>query len=358
MAILKKLSMLGGCLHMKKRKWTLQEQSHFLKRTGELLSRGYPLSEAIESLSFQLPHKKKAEVSQCLSDLKEGYPFYQILANLNFNQNLIGYVYFAEQHGGLANAFQDGSEMMLKRNSDFEKLKKILFYPVFLILITGILFVFVEKLILPRFSSLFISMKLKPNFFTQIIYVFGDTMPFIFASLGMLCAIILGYYFFRFRNFSQIKRKKLLASLPLVGSFIKLFYTHYFSVQLSYLLAGGLSVHEALRLFEKNFKQPLYKELGEEIKKNLRKGERLEDIIAIFPFFEKEFSHIIRHGQKNGKLDQELFFFSRHCLNLLEERTEKLLKTVQPCLYMFIGFLIVAMYLAVLLPMFHLLEGI
>lgn len=342
---------------MKKHKWTLQEQSHFLKRIGELLSRGYPLSEAIESLSFQLPHKMKAEISQCLADLKEGYPFYQILSNLNFNQNLIGYVYFAEQHGGLAHAFQDGSEMMLKRNSDFEKLKKLLVYPVFLILITVILFVFVEKLILPRFSSLFISMKLKPNFFTKIIYVFGDIMPFILAGVGVLTTVILCYYFFKFRNYSQISQKKLLVSIPLAGSFFKLFYTHFFSAQLSYLLAGGLSVHEALRLFEKNNTQPLYQELGEEMKGNLRKGERLEEIIAIFPFFETELTHIIRHGQKNGKLDQELYFFSRHCLNLLEERTEKLMKTVQPCLYLFIGFLIVSMYLAVLLPMFHLLEG-
>ncbi len=349
--------MSGGCLNMIKCKWSLQEQCQFLKRMGELLTRGYPLSEAIESLLFQLPNQKKVELSQGLADLREGYPFYQVLAKLRFNQHLVGYVYFAEQHGGLAAAFQDGSEMMLKRNRDFEKLKKLFVYPLFLIFITAVLFIFVERIILPRFSSLFISMSLKPNFFTKVVSTFGEMIPYVTIGIFILFLLLLCYYFYRFRHFSQIKQKKILVSIPMIGIFFKLFYTHYFSVQISYLLAGGLSVHEALSLFENNEKQPLYKELGQELKHGLRKGERFEDILISYPFFEGELAHIIRHGQKNGKLDQELFFFSRYCLSLLEDKTEKLLKTVQPCLYLFIGFLIVSMYLAVLLPMFHLLEG-
>ncbi|MFO1443482.1 type II secretion system F family protein [Bacillus sp. Bva_UNVM-123] len=342
---------------MNKNKWTLHEQSLFLKRTGELLIRGYPLSEAIESISFQLPKKKKAEMSQSLADLREGYPFHQVLANLKFNHHLIGYVYFAEQHGGLAAAFQEGSEMMLKRQGDFEKLKKLLVYPLFLILMTAILFTFVDHLILPRFSSLFTSMKLKPNFFTKVVYIFGDIIPYVLAGCGIMFLAILFFYIFKFRKYSQIKQKQVLVSFPVFGDFLRLFFTHYFSIQLSYLLTGGLSIHEALRLFENNDKQPFYKQLGEEIKQGLKRGEGLEEILITFSFFERELTHIIRHGQKNGKLDSELYFFSRHCLNLIEEKTEKLLKTVQPCLYVFIGFLIVSMYLAVLLPMFHLLEG-
>lgn len=349
--------MTGGCSIMKKRKWTLQEQSLLLKRTGELLARGYPLSEAIESISFQLPQKKKLEVRKSLAVLREGYPFYQILSNLKFNQHLIGYVYFAEQHGGLANAFREGSDMMLKRNGDFEKLKKLLVYPLLLIFITAILFVFVENLILPRFSSLFTSMKLEQNFFTKVVYLFGDIVPFFVVGGMILLLTLLCYYFFHFRKIPQIKQKNILVKIPVLGEFFRLFYTHYFAIQMSYLLAGGLSIHEALRLFQHNDKQPFYKELGEAMTIGLKRGDGLENILAVFPFFDKELATIIRHGQANGKLDSELHFFSKYCLSLLEEKTEKLLKIVQPCLYMLIGFLIVSMYLAVLLPMFHLLEG-
>lgn len=342
---------------MRRHKWSLQEQSQFLKRTGELLSRGYPLSEAIESILFQLPRKKKIEVSECLSDLREGYPFYQILSKLQFNQHLIGYVYFAEQHGGLAHAFQEGSEMMLKRDKDFEKLKKLLVYPSLLILITCILFIFVDYIILPRFTSLFSSMKLKANFFMNVVSFMGNIMPYLLGLFALFSAVLFCYYLLIFRRNSHVKQKSMLVSIPVAGAFLKLFYSHYFSIQISYLLSGGLSIHEALSMFEKNKKQPLYQELGTRIKENLRRGERLEDILKGYSFLEKELPQIIRHGQKNGKLDQELAFFSKHCLMLIEERSEKLLKTIQPILYSIIGLMIVFMYLAVLLPMFNLLEG-
>ncbi|KAF0818408.1 MULTISPECIES: competence type IV pilus assembly protein ComGB [unclassified Cytobacillus] len=342
---------------MEKHKWTIQEQGLFLKNTGELLSRGYPLSEALESLVHQLPSKRKHEITECLSQLREGFPFYQILATMNFNKNLIGYVFFAEQHGGLASAFLEGSEMVLRKGKDIEKLKKLMAYPIFLMLITAFLFIFVDNVLLPRFSSLFVSMQLQPNFFTKAVYLFGDFLPLLFLILVCSLAGLLIYYCARFRKLSPIQQKRILVRVPAAGHFLRLYYTHFFAVQLSYLLNGGLSIHEALSLFEKNDKQPFYSALGKAVKIKLREGNKLEDILMSFPFFEKELANIIRHGQKNGRLDQELTFFSRHCLRKMEENTEKLLKIIQPTLYMFIGFLIVSMYLAVLLPMFHLLEG-
>ncbi|MBN8200464.1 MULTISPECIES: competence type IV pilus assembly protein ComGB [Bacillaceae] len=342
---------------MQKHKWTIQEQGLFLKNTGELLSRGYPLSEALESLMHQLPPKRKHEISQCLSQLKEGFPFYQILADMNFNKNLIGYVYFAEQHGGLASAFLEGSEMVLRKGKDIEKLQKLMAYPIFLMFITAFLFVFVDKVLLPRFSSLFVSMHLQPNFFTKAVYLIGDLLPLFILIVLVVLVTLLIYYFFRFRKLSPIQQKKVMVKIPAGGHFLRLYYTHFFAVQLSHLLNGGLSIHEAFSLFEKNDKQPFYSALGEAVKIKLREGNRLEDILMRYPFFERELANIIIHGQKNGRLDQELSFFSSHCLKKLEEKTEKLLKMIQPILYIFIGFLIVSMYLAVLLPMFHLLEG-
>jgi competence protein ComGB len=166
------------------------------------------------------------------------------------------------------------------------------------------------------------------------------------------------YYFFVFRKVSILKQRAILVRIPIAGRILKLLFTHYFSVQLSFLLAGGISVFEALILFEKNHRQPFYSRLGMVIKQKLLTGEKLESILASFPFFEKEFPMIIKHGQENGKLEQELLFFSEHCMVNMEERIEKSLKMIQPMLYLFIGLLVVSMYLAILLPMFKLLEGI
>jgi competence protein ComGB len=349
---------MKGSFMMKQRKWSMMEQATFLKRIGELLARGYPVAEAMESVSFQLSPSKKTALADCLVDLKKGLNFHEVLANLGFHRDLIGYVYFAEQHGSFADALLEGSGLALRKAKDMHSLLKLLQYPLILIMITGFLFIFVEKMLLPKFTSLFTSMNLEANFFTKVVYGFGRFFPIaIFVSVVFIAFLGL-YYWFIFRKISVLQQKSLLTHLPFIGNLLKLLYTHYFSTQLSFLLSGGISFSEALLLFEANNNQPFYSELSKQIKLKLVTGEHLESILKSFTFFEKEFPLIVKHGQENGKLEQELLFYSKHCIVLLEEKVEKSLKTIQPILYLFIGFLVVSMYLAILLPMFHLMDGI
>lgn len=343
---------------MNHHKWPVSEQASFLKRTGELLARGYPIAEAIESIALQLSTKRKEELYECLIELKKGSPFHVVLYNLDFNKDLIGYVYYAEQHGSFADALLDGSELALLKDRDRQKLIKLLQYPVLLILITGLLFIFIESTLLPRFTSLFSSLGLKANFFMNVIYAFDGYFPIIMGAVLVIFSLTLVYYYFVFRKLSILLQRSQLVKIPIIGKLLKLQFTHYFSIQLSFLLSGGISISEALFLFEENFRQPFYSCIAKEIKNRLVTGEKLETILVDYTFFEKEFPMIVKHGQENGRLDQELLFFSKHCVINMEESIEKNLKTIQPILYLFIGFLVVSMYLAILLPMFHLLDGI
>jgi competence protein ComGB len=302
--------------------------------------------------------KRKVELKNCLTDLKKGLSFHDGLTNLGFHEDLIGYVYFAEQHGSFAEALLEGSKLVLKKDQDKQKLVNLLQYPLLLIIITGFLFIFVENSLLPRFTTLFKSMNLEENLFTKIIYTFGRYFPITLVILFIGILFTITYYFTIFRRISILHQKLQLVRIPLVGHTLRLMYTHYFSVQLSFLLSGGLSVSEALRIFESNTNQPFYCQLGKEIRLKLITGETLESIINSFTFFEKEFAIIVKHGQENGKLEQELYFYSRHCIALVEEMIEKRLKTIQPLLFIFVGLLVVSMYLAILLPMFHLMDGI
>lgn len=341
---------------MMSKKWTITEQARFLKLIGELLERGYPLSEAIESLKFQ-HWKQKGDLFRCLQYLKEGYTFSEILSQLHFKEYLVGYVFFAEQHGGMTEALKEGSEIATKRQHDLDKLIKLLTYPILLFLITVMLFVVIDTILIPRFTQLFHTLQIETNLFSKLITTIGNALPLsFFIGFGLSIALLV-YYFYYFRKYEPEKQKKLLVKLPLIGPFLRLMYTHFFASQLSHLLSGGISINEACQLFEKNHDQPFYQQIGIAIKTKLVMGEQLTDILANLTYFEADMVHIVAHGQKNGRLDKELFFYSRHCLQLAENKMERWLKLIQPVLYSIIGLLIVSMYLAILLPMFKLLEG-
>ncbi|PLR99927.1 competence type IV pilus assembly protein ComGB [Bacillus sp. T33-2] len=343
---------------LRKNNWPVEEQARFLKRTGELLSRGYPLAEALESMSFYLSSHRKTEIRKCLDQLKEGYPLSQIVADLKFNRDLVSYIYFAETHGGLAEAIVEGSNLVLKRENDMKKMLRLASYPLFLIIFTGVLLFFVDEVLLPKFMSLFKNMNLEPNFFTSVVISASAATPIIFSAILCLCAASFVYYTVVFKRFHPLIQRQKLVKLPVVGKLLRLLYTHFFSIQLSYLFSGGLSVYDALKVFEKNRNVPFAAALGTEINRTLAAGQQLDYIISTFPFFEEEFCRIVKHGQENGKLDQELYFYSRHCLSQLEERTEKGIKILQPALYSFIAVMIISLYLAILLPMFRLMDGI
>ncbi|NRD80740.1 type II secretion system F family protein [Bacillus sp. BRMEA1] len=343
---------------MKKNKWSLKEQANLLRQIGELLSRGYPIADAITSISLHLPVFRKKELDNCLTEMKKGESFHAVLESLGFDKELIGYVYFAEQHGNFTEALLEGSSLTLLKSHDMQKLLKLLQYPVILLFITGFLFVFVEHTLLPRFTQLFHSLGLEENFFSKVIYTLDHYFPAVWGALLVSASLAAIYYFFQFRKLPILKQRTLLVRIPLVGRILKLMFNHYFSIQLSFLLSGGISISEALLLFEQNHRQLFYSQLGKEIKLKLISGEKLEWILGSFSFFEAEFAMVVKHGQENGRLEQELLFFSRRCVKNLEELMDKIFKTIQPLFYLFIGFLIVSMYLAILLPMFHLLDGI
>ncbi|KKK33205.1 competence protein ComG [Mesobacillus campisalis] len=341
----------------KKRKWAVVEQAVFLKRIGELLSRGYPLADAIGSLSFYLDQGRKSELKSCHAQLKEGYPFFRILAELQFNKDLVSYVYFAEQHGGLAQAIAEGSDMVLKRSQDLRRMKNLVSYPVFLLFLTSILFYFVDQVLLPNFTALYQNMNVSQNMFSKVLTAVGTYMPLLLYVLLFISLAIVCYYFFLFRKHPELERRARLVQIPLAGRFFRLLNSHFFSAQLSYLISGGLSVSEALSVFEQNMHEPFSRELGRHMKQELEAGFPFDQVVSSYPFFEEELCSIVKHGQENGKLAQELYFYSRHCLLQLEGKTDRWMKAVQPALYSVIGLLIVSLYLAILLPMFQLIQG-
>jgi competence protein ComGB len=350
--------MNAGFVIMMGKKWSLLEQGNFLMKTGELLERGYSFSEAVESLFYQIPIKRHSELKVSLEELKAGQPLYKVLESLKFQKDLIGYIYFADKHGGMIEAISEGSRMILNRFANLQKMKKVLFYPVFLFFMTSLLLLFVEKTLLPQYFSLYDSMGLEVNLFTKIVASLGMVIPRILIFFFILVVILLIVYYFYFSKLPILIQRKNILKIPLLGNTLRLVQTQYFSLQLGYLLSGGISVYESLQLFESAPKNIFYRELGLHITQKLKRGEDFPSILEQLSLFEKELPFVFKHGQSNGKLEKELLFFSQSCLKKIEEKMERSLKLIQPILYGVIGILVVSMYLSIMLPMFRMLNGI
>lgn len=146
--------------------------------------------------------------------------------------------------------------------------------------------------------------------------------------------------------------------IPLVKTFLILKHSHYFAIQLSGLLHGGLSVLQALTIIMEQKYNPFFQYEAGRIERQLIAGEPLQSIIAKSGYYEEELSYIITHGQANGNLAIELGDYSNLIMEKMEHKVKRMLVIIQPILFTCIGGIVVLMYLAMIMPMFQMMNSI
>lgn len=351
--------MIVGCFDMMiKKSWKMKDQASFLNRLNDLCEKGYTLKDGLLFLQLNETGYKKEDLSLCIQRLAKGDSLRAALAELQFHRDVLGYLYFAEQHGDLQFALKESSNMLKKKMIQVEKLMKLLRYPIFLIFTIIIILFIVNTVIMPQFEKLYEAMNVEPSFFSIFLLVLFDFSKwFLFIFLFMICLSSL-YYFVGFKKKQADEQMSLLLNIPILNKFLKMFNSYFFSLQLSNLLKGGLSTFESFKIFENQNMLPFFKIEATCIIEQLKKGERLESIVEDRRFYEKELAHVILHGQANGKLARELYTYSQLIIEQLEEKILKMITVIQPAIYILVGCVILFVYLSMLLPMYEMIEHI
>ncbi|SFA45017.1 competence-related pilin export protein ComGB [Parageobacillus thermantarcticus] len=341
---------------MNKRKWSLRQQGTFLVRLGDLLEKGYSLSQALEFLEMQQPLSHRRDLQRCLEHLRSGLPFYRSLDPLHFHREAIGYLFFAEQHGDLPHGIAEAGKMLLHKADYLQRLRKTSSYPLLLLLFMVMMLAVVQHMLLPQFFKFSTFLTSSRSSFTSFFLQIVSTIPDMFIVFCILLIVCLLLYVSWFQKLTVTAQIHIVMKIPLIRSFARLYFTHMFAMQLRHLLQGGLSIYEALQVFARQEKLPFLQEEGKGMKEQLVKGITLDAIIASRMYYEQELALVVRHGQSNGELAKELSHYGEFIFQTMEERIERSMKFIQPILLSFVGVLVICMYLAILLPMFSMMS--
>ncbi len=314
--------------------------------------------EALTFLMLHLPNEKKNLLEVQVVKMKEGGSFHDALVQLNFHRDVLGYLFFAEQHGDLSFALREASLLIESKQAYMTRFIKLIQYPLFLIGITFGLVLLINSFLLPEFSSVFESMDVDSNFLVKTMLIFSTWFPRFFFTSYLLSFVVFVLLFLKFKRIHIKNQIDWLSRLPVYGHITIKFYSQYFAMQLSQLLRGGLSVYEALTVFENQEHILLLQVEATQMKKELRSGESLSSIIKARHYFEPELSKTIAFGSANGELSRELYFYSKLSSEALEEHINRRLSIIQPTVFITIGVIIMAIYLAIMQPIFQMLNEI
>ena len=341
-----------------KRKWSMESQSVFLLKLSELLQHGYTLSQAMEFLRFQLAPKLSEDIDYSLNQLKNGVPLHDTFEALNFHRDILGYLYFAERHGDLIFALKEGAMMINRKLANTNKLKKIVQYPLMLFSFLFILFFVMATVLLPQFQTLNSWMGTETSLPLILLIKFVGAFPYGCLIFFLLVSGLYVLYRVYWQKKPPLQQMNFWLNIPLIKNIIPLFNSYFFSVHLSNLLKGGLSVHECLSLFERQKHYPFFQIEAAFIKRQLVGGAALEQIMTERKYYDAQLANVIAHGQSNGDLGKELGNHSQFILERLEQIVFRWLNIVQPVLFSLIGLLVLMMYLSIMLPMLKMMSTI
>ncbi|MFD1736529.1 competence type IV pilus assembly protein ComGB [Bacillus salitolerans] len=338
-------------------KWKLEDQAKLLKQLSTLLERGYPLLEGLMFLTLHLPPLKRRQIDQAIKGMRDGATFHEVLVRLSFHRDILGYLYFAENHGNISFALKEASELLEHKVIYQKQLLKIMQYPIILICITFFLLTISNLFLFPQFLRMFESMNIPETPLLGLILGIVKWFPILTIFSAILLGILFILFWLQFKKTPLTKRIQWLSTLPLYGPIISMFYSQYFAIQLSQLIKGGLSIYESLTVFEKQQHFLLFQIEASQMKAELTNGEALPEIIRNRVYFEEELSKSIEFGVKNGDLSRELFFYSKLSFQKLQSFLQRRMAVVQPLVFLLIGSFIMLLYLAIMQPIFKLLQG-
>ncbi|UZJ80669.1 competence type IV pilus assembly protein ComGB [Fictibacillus sp. KU28468] len=344
---------------MKKgRNWSNKQQGAFLMRLGRLLEQGYTLPKAIPILKLHQNRWMQDGLHRVYDCLKRGYSLHEALARERFSSDVLGFLELSEKHGDLRFSVMEGAKMLQKKEEIKERFIKATRYPIFLFAVVLSICFIMFHLLIPHFLSLYSSLDINFPYFTIVMISIIKKVPFLFFLFAAFTVTAAAAYIAVMKKISPSKRISLLLRIPIVKRTLPVLITHQFSIQLGSLLKGGLAINEALKILEQNQYMRFFRTEAALMKQELVNGLRFEDIVAQKRYFVPELSMIIAHGQSCGMLDKELIAYSEILLAYAEEKMAKYIVVVQPVLFLFIGVMILVMFVSMLLPMFKMMDSI
>ncbi|GGE46740.1 competence protein ComG [Pullulanibacillus camelliae] len=339
-------------------KWKLKDQASFLTEVGKCLERGYSLAAAINLQSYQ----QKAFIQDCidklLNELSQGKAISEVFAQNNFSKDVCSFLYFAEKKGDLPSGFMEAGHLLHFREKQKQTLDRVLRYPFVLLWVFGVMVYVMVNHLLPSFEQIYTSLSIKTPFLIKVLLALSGHFFPLSLFLILVCLLICFLIFALQKRLSLRQKLSLLLRLPITSKPTKVYLTYLFSFHFGGLLQLGMSVNQALDLMAEQVYQPFIQSEARQVSFELHQGIALTDSIANRSYYLQELAVVIHNGQSYGRLGAMLFDYSGLVLRRMDLGIKKCFAMIQPVFFVLFAGLIILLFLSIMLPIFHMIDGI
>lgn len=341
----------------------LKEKMVFARNLSVMVASGLTVSRALSNLALQTQNKtfKKIlldifEETQSGKSLSEGLAKYPNV----FGELFINMVRVGETAGNLDEVLKIVAVQLEKEHDLISKVRGAMIYPgVILTVMLGIGVVMLTY-VLPKLMGVFKDMNAQLPATTQFIVNLSDMMRNhgLAVAIGFVGLVVFMQYFLR----QEMGKKTLgwtVLHFPIFSPIVKQVNCARFARIYSSLLKSGVGAVDALKIISHTLTNHFYKEalLGsiEDIQKGVALSKVLSDHQELFPIL---VSQIVQVGEETGKTEVVLLQLAEFYEDEVDQITKNMSSVIEPLLMVLIGGAVGFFAVAMLQPMYSLMDSI
>ncbi|PJE77097.1 hypothetical protein COV05_00610 [Candidatus Uhrbacteria bacterium CG10_big_fil_rev_8_21_14_0_10_48_16] len=343
-----------------------KERDYLIENLSMLVAGGMTVPSAIDAVSEDLRSKSMKKIlAELREDIDSGSSLWRAFEHAGiFRDHTISLIRLGEETGKLSDNLKLVAEQEEKDRIFRSKIKSAMMYPVFVLSLTIVVGVAIAWFILPRLATVFAQLRVDLPLLTKWLIASGEflgaygtiAIPIFFLGIGFI--LFFTFYFAKTKFIGQA----LLFSVPGIKKLFQEVELARFGYLLGTLLEAGVPVTQALQSLYDATLFPRYKKLYIHLRDYVQEGNSFQKSFASYKkssvLVPTTIQRLIITGEQSGHLSETLLKIS----STFEERTENTTKNVsvilEPVLLVIVWLGVVAVALAVVLPIYSLIGGL
>ena len=335
-----------------------------LTQLSTYIKAGIPLVEALRILSKQFKNKRYQRCFRAIIyDLSMGENFSDALSKQgeSFPRLLINMVKASELTGQLPEALDDMSEYYTEVDKTKKQMISAITYPALVFVIAIIVVVFIMVYVVPKFVEIYKSMdgSQVPAFTLFVIAASAFLKTnLVWLIIGTIIFIIIFRYLYKNVKMFKTLIQWLLMHTPIIKNVIIYNEVTMFTKTFASLLSHNVYITDSMDILNKITNNEIYKMLILDTITNLARGEKISLAFKDHWAFPMPAYEMIVTGEKTGELPEMMAKVSSYYQEMHRNAVTRIKAFVEPLLIIFLTFVVGAIVLAIVIPMFGMYEQV
>ena len=334
-----------------------EEVTQLISQLALLINAKLPLKQALSLILENTQNiKLYLWLEEIIRSIELGYSFSTSLENLNryLDSQEIQLIKMGEMSGKLGIILENIAKSRSESEKLFSKVKKIMFYPVMVLVIALTLSIGMLVLIVPKFAELYSAKDKTLPFITEVLFFLSnlliDNYTFM-LFLFVLSGILLSFLAKKTTVITKIKYH-ILSNFPVFKNIIAQSRIIYFTQNVALMLNASLRLDLILETFLSNKQaDPILQKECQSVLTLIKQGYAFSECLNT-DVFESQTVQMLSVGERSGKLAEMSEYASQIYKKKLDDQLDILSQLLEPALMVILGGIVGTMIVGLYLPIF------